>query len=196
MTSDKPLAFPPIPLPGVLAYAAADPLRLCLKYHPDKGGAHATDQFHRIKIAYDTLSDPKQKVKALAGGTLIEAAKSPSNNSSSKWRKRSNDELLRSVSPPSDEAAMGDGNLESMSITKLKCIAKARAIDIATCIEKADIINAIRKGLEETSASGTAGGDEEKDEARPMGSSVAARGGAGDDDPTLHKEGNSSRIGQ
>ncbi|KAF4701381.1 hypothetical protein FOZ63_020781, partial [Perkinsus olseni] len=46
------------------------------------------------------------------------------------------------VSPPSEDVTL---DLAAVSITKLKSMAKAREVDISTCIEKADIIAAIRK---------------------------------------------------
>ncbi|EEQ97632.1 conserved hypothetical protein [Perkinsus marinus ATCC 50983] len=153
--------------------------RLCLKYHPDKGGEQATDHFHRIKMAYDTLSDPRKKVKfdqayfyarhsAPRNFKRIPPKSSePSPVEPSSKRPRvvptagvatgssgvnsPSESVSGSVSPPSEDITL-DGDLEGMSITKLKCIAKARGIDIATCIEKIDIITALKKGLEAPAA--------------------------------------------
>ncbi|KAF4717706.1 hypothetical protein FOZ63_008858 [Perkinsus olseni] len=154
--------------------------RLCLKYHPDKGGPQATDQFHRVKVAYDTLSDARKKVqfdhayfyarhsaprnfkripepspvepsskrpRVVPRGAAASAASSSGTNSPS-------ESISGSVSPPSEDVTL---DLAAMSITKLKSMAKARGIDISTCIEKADITAAIRKAY--SSGSGPAGAE-------------------------------------
>ncbi|EER16301.1 hypothetical protein Pmar_PMAR022663 [Perkinsus marinus ATCC 50983] len=90
-------------------------------------------------MAYDTLSDPRKKVK-------FDQAYFYARHSAPRNFKR-----IPRVSPPSEDITL-DGDLEGMSITKLKCIAKARGVDIATCIEKIDIITALKKGLEAPAA--------------------------------------------
>ncbi|KAF4665321.1 hypothetical protein FOL46_003741, partial [Perkinsus olseni] len=202
--------------------------RLCLKYHPDKGGPQATDQFHRVKVAYDTLSDPKKKVKfdhayfyarhsaprnfkripepspvepsskrprVVPRGAAASAASSSGMNSPS-------ESISGSVSPPSEDVTL---DLAAVSITKLKSMAKARGIDISTCIEKADIIAAIRKacsaGAGPAGAEGSAnkkgkrGGSTEasSDAAQPPTENLSSRGPA--TEPTgAENGGNRTRL--
>ncbi|KAF4696815.1 hypothetical protein FOZ63_011597, partial [Perkinsus olseni] len=184
---------------------------LCLKYHPDKGGPQATDQFHRVKVAYDTLSDPRKKVKfdhayfyarhsaprnfkRIPKPSLVEpSSKRPrvvprgaaASAASSSGMNSPSESISGSVSPPSEDVTL---DLAAVSITKLKSMAKARGIDISTCIEKADIIAAIRKacspGAGPAGAEGSAnkkgkrGGSTEaaSDAAQPPTENLSSRG--------------------
>ncbi|KAF4657242.1 hypothetical protein FOL47_008541 [Perkinsus chesapeaki] len=149
--------------------------RLCLKYHPDKGGPQAAEHFHRIKVAYDTLSDPKKKMTfdhayfyaRHSAPRNFKRIPDPSPSEPSTKRPRVDQEPPNtsggssptgvnsptesrsgSVSPPSDDAAVDvTGPLEDLTISRLKSIAKGRGIDVAKCLEKSDMIAAIRKTI-------------------------------------------------
>ncbi|KAF4657243.1 hypothetical protein FOL47_008542, partial [Perkinsus chesapeaki] len=73
-----------------------------------------------------------------------------------------------SVSPGSDSAtaaagAGDDSRLEELTIQELKALARERGINVTLCIEKSDIVKAIRRGPVQTAQSKTSGSPPQSD---------------------------------